>query len=79
MCARVLGLSVRGHTVVATDEGVTILGLELAVHVLLRLLHRNVHEAVEARKHACAAASKLSVCLGEQGTEARHLGSLRQS
>jgi hypothetical protein len=79
MCACVLGLSVRGHTVVATDEGVAILGLELAVHVLLRLLHRNVHEAVEARKHACAAASNLSVCLGEQGTEARHLGSLRQS
>ena len=68
-----------GRTVVATDEGIAVLGLELPIYVLLRLLHRNVHEAVEARKHACAAASKLSVCLGEQGTEARHLGSPRQS
>lgn len=68
-----------GRTVVATDEGVAILGLELPIYVLLRLLHRNVHEAVEARKHACAAVSKLSVCQGEQGTEARHLGSPRQS
>ena len=79
--ARVRGVSVcaRGRTVVATDEGVAILGLELPIYVLLRLLHRNVHEAVEARKHACAAVSKLSVCQGEQGTEARHLGSPRQS
>eukprot|EP00964_Phaeocystis_antarctica_P153746 scaffold122119_cov60-Phaeocystis_antarctica.AAC.1 len=56
--ARVRGVSVcaRGRTVVATDEGVAILGLELPIYVLLRLFHRNVHEAVEAREHACAAA-----------------------
>ena len=81
VCVGVLCVSVCacGRTVVATDEGVAILGLELPIYVLLRLLHRNVHEAVEARKHACAAVSKLSVCKEEQGTEARHLGSPRQS
>ena len=40
----------RGRTIVATDEGVAILGLELPVYILFRLLHRNVHEAVEARE-----------------------------
>ena len=37
--------------VVATDEGVAILVLELPVHVLLCLFHCNVHVAIEARQH----------------------------
>ena len=52
-------------TIVTTDEGVAVLGLELAVDVLLSLLHRNVHVPVETREHPCEqsceedAASKL--------------------
>ena len=40
-----------GATVVAPDERIAVLGLQLAVDVLLGLLHRDVHEAVEAREH----------------------------
>lgn len=37
-------------TVIASDEAVTILGLELTILVLLRLLHCNIHEAIQARQ-----------------------------
>lgn len=43
----------RGLTVVAANEAVAILVLQLGVDVLFRLLHRDVHEAVQARQHAC--------------------------
>ena len=38
--------------VVAPNKTVAVLGLELAVDVLLRLLHGDVHVAVEAGAHA---------------------------
>ena len=41
------------HTIVAANESVAIFGLELAIDVLLGLLHCNVHVAVEAGEHAC--------------------------
>ena len=41
------------RTVVPADEGVAILRLELAIDVLLRLLHRNVHVPIKARQHTC--------------------------
>ena len=40
------------RTIVAADKCIAILGLELPVHILLRLLHRNVHVAFETREHA---------------------------
>ena len=39
------------RTVVAADKCVAILCLQLSVHILFRLLHRNVHVPVEACKH----------------------------
>jgi hypothetical protein len=46
----------RAHTIVAPDEAVAVLVLQLGVHILLCLLHGDVHEAVQARKDACVAA-----------------------
>jgi hypothetical protein len=40
------------RTVVAADETVTVLVLQLTIHVLFRLLHCNVHETVKPSKHA---------------------------
>ena len=53
--AHILSL-LRGYVehVVATNEGVSVFSLELPVHVLLRLLHRNVHVAIKACQHTCA-------------------------
>ena len=69
-----------GRTVIATNEGVAIFGFELSIYVLFRLFHRNVHEAVEACKDACAAAWQAQrVPMVWRGTVARHLGSPRQS
>jgi hypothetical protein len=39
-------------TVVSADEAVSVLVFELAIHVLLSLLHRNVHVSIEAGQHA---------------------------
>ena len=37
-------------TIVPSDEGIAVLGLQLAVLVLLRLLHGDVHVSVQARQ-----------------------------
>lgn len=40
-----------GHTIVASYEGITILVLELAIHILFRLLHCNVHIPIQASQN----------------------------
>ena len=40
-------------TVIAADEGVSILVLQLAVDILLGLFKSDVHVPVEARQHTC--------------------------
>jgi hypothetical protein len=47
-----LGLEIHpGRTVVAPDERITILVLQLTIHVLLSLLHRNVHITIQASQY----------------------------
>ena len=40
------------RTIISADKTIAVLSLELSLHVLLRLLHGNVHEAVQAGQHA---------------------------
>lgn len=40
------------RTVVPPNKAVTVLGLELTVHIFFRLLHGNIHVAIEARQYA---------------------------
>lgn len=44
--------------VVSTDEGISVLVLELSIHILLCLLERYVHVPIQARQHACTHTSK---------------------
>jgi len=37
-----------GLTIIPTDKAVAVLGLELAIHVFLCLLHRDIHISVQA-------------------------------
>lgn len=40
------------RTIVATNEAVAVLVLQLSIHVLLCLFHRNVHEAIQTSQDA---------------------------
>ena len=39
--------------IIATDETIAILGLELSINVLLSLLHSNVHVPIQTGKDSC--------------------------
>ena len=41
------------HTIVSSDEGITVLILQLAVNVFFSLFQRNVHVTVETCKNSC--------------------------
>lgn len=41
------------QNIVATDETISILGLELSINVLLGLLHSNVHVPIQTGKDSC--------------------------
>lgn len=43
----------KGLTIITTNERIPILVLQLAVDILLSVLHGNVHVAIKACKDAC--------------------------
>ena len=47
--------------VVAPDESITVLVLQLSVHVLLRLFQRNVHVAVQTGEHSSVIHSRIQL------------------
>ena len=45
--------SLTSHTIVSTDEAISVLGLQLPINVFFRLLHGNVHVSIETSEYSC--------------------------